>query len=184
MTDGGLGGRHGDQAQASLEFRQSKSCTGDACGIRLDKGGHDDRWVPWFRGERVIECGAASADLRMLLNLVWKQVIERIEARVARDKYLGTEELNKILREEIADLLSEIESGEASDFSIPEGQKPYVIMVVGVNGVGKTTSIGKLAHQFKKQGLKVVLGAADTFRAAAIDQLQIWTLIAVSAEER
>jgi fused signal recognition particle receptor len=102
------------------------------------------------------------------------KVIERIEARVARDKYLGTEELNKILREEIADLLSEIESGEASDFSIPEGQKPYVIMVVGVNGVGKTTSIGKLAHQFKKQGLKVVLGAADTFRAAAIDQLQIW----------
>jgi fused signal recognition particle receptor len=102
------------------------------------------------------------------------KIIDRIEARVAKDKYLGTEELNEILREEIAGLLSEIDSGEASEFSIPGTQKPYVIMVVGVNGVGKTTSIGKLAHQFKKKGLKVVLGAADTFRAAAIDQLQVW----------
>ncbi len=102
------------------------------------------------------------------------KVIERIEARVAKDKYLGTSELNGILREEIAGLLSETNSGEASEFVIPQGQKPHVIMVVGVNGVGKTTTIGKLAYQFKKQGLKVVLGAADTFRAAAIDQLQVW----------
>lgn len=102
------------------------------------------------------------------------KVIERIEERVARDKYLGTDELNQILREEIAALLSETHSGEATDFSIPEGKKPYVIMVVGVNGVGKTTTIGKLAYQFKKSGMKVILGAADTFRAAAIDQLQIW----------
>ncbi|WP_299683916.1 signal recognition particle-docking protein FtsY [uncultured Dokdonia sp.] len=102
------------------------------------------------------------------------KVIERIEARVAKDKYLGTDELNKILREEIAGLLSETNTGNATDFEVPEGTKPHVIMVVGVNGVGKTTTIGKLAYQFKKQGKKVVLGAADTFRAAAIDQLQVW----------
>ncbi|MGB1369949.1 MAG: signal recognition particle-docking protein FtsY [Flavobacteriaceae bacterium] len=102
------------------------------------------------------------------------KIIERIEERVSRDKYLGTEELNVILREEIAALLSETNSGEASDFSLPKTQKPHVIMVVGVNGAGKTTTIGKLAYQFKKQGLNVVLGAADTFRAAAIDQLQVW----------
>jgi len=102
------------------------------------------------------------------------KIINRIEERVARDKYLGTDELNKILREEIAALLSETNTGEGSDIQIPEDKKPYVIMVVGVNGVGKTTTIGKLAHQFKSKGKKVVLGAADTFRAAAIDQLQIW----------
>lgn len=102
------------------------------------------------------------------------KIIERIEERVSKDKYLGTSELNAILREEIAGLLSETNTGEAVEFTIPNSQKPYVIMVVGVNGVGKTTTIGKLAYQFKKQGLKVVLGAADTFRAAAIDQLQIW----------
>lgn len=102
------------------------------------------------------------------------KIIERIEERVARDKYMGTEELHGILREEIAGLLSETHQGEDSEFVIPEGVKPFVIMVVGVNGVGKTTTIGKLAHQFKQQGLKVVLGAADTFRAAAIDQLQVW----------
>ncbi|WP_353779266.1 signal recognition particle-docking protein FtsY [Winogradskyella sp. 3972H.M.0a.05] len=102
------------------------------------------------------------------------KIIERIEERVSRDKYLGTSELNQILREEIAGLLSETNSGEDTEFSIPSNKKPYVIMVVGVNGVGKTTTIGKLAYQFKKQGLKVVLGAADTFRAAAIDQLQVW----------
>src|SRR5690554_3455477 len=102
------------------------------------------------------------------------KIIERIEERVARDKYLGTSELNAILREEIAGLLSETNTGTATDFEIPTDKKPYVIMVVGVNGVGKTTTIGKLAYQFKKKGYKVVLGAADTFRAAAIDQLQIW----------
>ncbi|GAA4896596.1 signal recognition particle-docking protein FtsY [Flaviramulus aquimarinus] len=109
------------------------------------------------------------------------KVIERIEERVSKDKYLGTDELNVILREEIAGLLSETNSGEETEYTIPElpkqenGNKtPYVVMVVGVNGVGKTTTIGKLAYQFKKQGLKVVLGAADTFRAAAIDQLQVW----------
>ena len=102
------------------------------------------------------------------------KIIDRIENRVAKDKYFGTDELNKILREEIAALLALTNVGNETDFNIPEEKKPYVIMVVGVNGVGKTTTIGKLASQFKKQGLKVVLGAADTFRAAAIDQLQIW----------
>jgi fused signal recognition particle receptor len=102
------------------------------------------------------------------------KIITRIEARVARDKYVGTDELNGILREEIAGLLSETNQSENSGLNIPSGKKPYVIMVVGVNGVGKTTTIGKLAYQYKKQGLKVVLGAADTFRAAAIDQLQVW----------
>ncbi|WP_114491682.1 signal recognition particle-docking protein FtsY [Candidatus Ulvibacter alkanivorans] len=103
------------------------------------------------------------------------KVIDRIEARVARDKYLGTDELNQILREEIAGLLSETNTGDATQFEVPtQNDGPHVIMVVGVNGVGKTTTIGKLAYQFKKAGKKVVLGAADTFRAAAIDQLQIW----------
>ncbi|MCK4561322.1 MAG: signal recognition particle-docking protein FtsY [Flavobacteriaceae bacterium] len=102
------------------------------------------------------------------------KIIDRIETRVSKDKYFGTDELNKILRDEIAALLALTNVGNATEFNIPQGKKPYVIMVVGVNGVGKTTTIGKLAAQFKKQGLKVVLGAADTFRAAAIDQLQIW----------
>lgn len=102
------------------------------------------------------------------------KIIDRIEARVARDKYLGVSELNLILREEIALLLSETHTENVSDFQIPDSKSPHVIMVVGVNGVGKTTTIGKLAHQFKRNGLKVVLGAADTFRAAAIDQLQVW----------
>ncbi|MDW5290082.1 signal recognition particle-docking protein FtsY [Formosa sp. PL04] len=102
------------------------------------------------------------------------KIIKRIEARVEKDKYLGTDELNKILRQEIAGLLSETNSGEDTEYTIPGNKKPYVIMVVGVNGVGKTTTIGKLAYQFKKKGFNVVLGAADTFRAAAIDQLQVW----------
>ncbi len=102
------------------------------------------------------------------------KIIERIEERVARDKYLGVDELNRILREEIAGLLAENNSEDLDDFSIPRGTKPYVIMVVGVNGVGKTTTIGKLAAQFKAKGLKVVLGAADTFRAAAVDQIRLW----------
>jgi fused signal recognition particle receptor len=102
------------------------------------------------------------------------KIIDRIEARVAQDKYLGTDELNKILREEIAALLAKTNHGNETEFSTPADKKPYVIMVVGVNGVGKTTTIGKLAMQFKKAGKKVVLGAADTFRAAAIDQLEVW----------
>lgn len=102
------------------------------------------------------------------------KIIKRIEKRVAEDKYVGTDELNQILRDEIAGLLSETNNTNSSVFEIPTNKKPYVLMVVGVNGVGKTTTIGKLAHQFNKAGYKVVLGAADTFRAAAIDQLQIW----------
>lgn len=103
------------------------------------------------------------------------KIIERIEERVARDKYLGTSELNSMLKEEIAALLSENENPSLKDFNFPAQDHPYVIMVVGVNGVGKTTSIGKLAYQFKKAGKKVVLGASDTFRAAAVDQLKIWS---------
>ena len=101
------------------------------------------------------------------------KIIERIESRVARDKYVGTSELNTILKEEIMALLQENQSGDGTTFDIM-GKKPYVIMVVGVNGVGKTTTIGKLAHNFKKAGKKVVLGASDTFRAAAVEQLKIW----------
>ncbi|MDO5524083.1 MAG: signal recognition particle-docking protein FtsY [Bacteroidia bacterium] len=102
------------------------------------------------------------------------KIIERIEERVARDKYVGTDELTKILREEIAQLLTENNSDDVAEFAVPENKRPYVIMVVGVNGVGKTTTIGKLAHQFKQNGLSVYLGAADTFRAAAVEQLDIW----------
>jgi fused signal recognition particle receptor len=102
------------------------------------------------------------------------KIIDRIEERVARDKYVNTDELTTILREEIALLLTENNSDDLSEFTVPEGKKPYVIMVVGVNGVGKTTTIGKLAYQFKQKGLSVYLGAADTFRAAAVEQLDIW----------
>ena len=102
------------------------------------------------------------------------KIIERIESRVAKDKYTGLNELNSLLKEEISLLLSENESQTSNDFEIPNSENPYVIMVVGVNGVGKTTTIGKLANQFKSKGLNVILGAGDTFRAAAIDQLQIW----------
>ena len=102
------------------------------------------------------------------------KIIDRIQRRVARDKYVGTGELNQILKEEIMGLLQENESGDGTTFDIPADKKPYVIMVVGVNGVGKTTTIGKLAYNFKKAGKKVVLGASDTFRAAAVSQLQIW----------
>lgn len=102
------------------------------------------------------------------------KIIERIEARVARDKYLNTQELNLILRDEIVQLLAENNSEDLEDFTLPTDEKPCIIMVVGVNGVGKTTTIGKLAHQYQLQGKKVVLGAGDTFRAAAVDQLKIW----------
>lgn len=102
------------------------------------------------------------------------KIIDRVEKRVARDKYLGTAELNGILKEEIEALLEENRNEERENFDFPKGDTPYVIMVVGVNGVGKTTTIGKLAYQFKQAGKKVVLGASDTFRAAAVDQLKIW----------
>jgi fused signal recognition particle receptor len=102
------------------------------------------------------------------------KIIKRIENRVAEDKYFGTDQLNKILKEEIASLLEENNNGTQVDFDIPADKKPYVIMVVGVNGVGKTTTIGKLAHNFKRRGKSVLLGAADTFRAAAVDQLLVW----------
>ena len=102
------------------------------------------------------------------------KIITRIEARVAKDNYLNATELDKLLKEEIAALLSETSDEIQNDFDIPEGKKPYVILVVGVNGVGKTTTIGKLAAQYHKHGKKVVLGAADTFRAAAVDQLILW----------
>lgn len=103
------------------------------------------------------------------------KIIERIEARVAHDKYVNTADLNAILKAEIAALLAENNNTDAVDFTIPSDKKPYVIMVVGVNGVGKTTTIGKLAYQLKKAGHKVLLGAADTFRAAAVDQIEIWS---------
>ncbi len=102
------------------------------------------------------------------------KIIHRIEERVARDKYLGTSELNRILRSEIASLLEENNAGDSDNWDLPTDHRPYVILVVGVNGVGKTTTIGKLAYQFKKAGKKVYLGAADTFRAAAVEQLCIW----------
>ncbi len=103
------------------------------------------------------------------------KIIDRIEERVARDKYMNTDELTTILREEIASLLTDNNTTDIDDFTLPDGKKPYVIMVVGVNGVGKTTTIGKLAYQFKQRGLSVYLGAADTFRAAAVEQLVIWS---------
>ncbi len=102
------------------------------------------------------------------------RIVERVQARVARDKFVGTDQLNTILKEEIASLLSENTLTATDDFTIPKDKRPYVIMVVGVNGVGKTTTIGKLAYQFKQAGQSVVLGAADTFRAAAIEQIVIW----------
>lgn len=112
-----------------------------------------------------------SADVGVETTL---KIIDRIEKRVSRDKYVSTSELNSILKEEIAALLSENTTKDFDKFEIDEAKKPYVIMVVGVNGVGKTTTIGKLANQFNKAGLKVVLGAGDTFRAAAVEQLHIW----------
>lgn len=113
----------------------------------------------------------ATSDVGVTTTL---QIIERIEKRVQRDKYIGTEQLNTILKEEIVGLLLENDIEKVNDFVIPEQEGPYIILVVGVNGVGKTTTIGKLAHQFKKKGYSVMLGAADTFRAAAIEQLEEW----------
>lgn len=102
------------------------------------------------------------------------KIIEKLEAKVAQDKYINTSELNSILKNEIVSLLSENNTEDVEDFVTPEGVKPYVVLVVGVNGVGKTTTIGKIAHQYKQRGKSVVLGAGDTFRAAAVDQLEVW----------
>ncbi len=103
------------------------------------------------------------------------KIIKRLEDRVSRDKYVSTDDLDRLLKEEIASLLNENNRNDESEFTVPENKKPYIIMVVGVNGVGKTTTIGKLGYQFKRAGKKVILGAADTFRAAAVDQLDIWS---------
>lgn len=118
-----------------------------------------------------LEMTLVSSDVGVPTTL---KIIKRIKERVAKDKYVGTDELHQILRSEVAAMLEENNTIDGTDFSIKEQEKPYVILVVGVNGVGKTTTIGKLAYQFKSSGYKVVLGAADTFRAAAVDQLVIW----------
>ena len=118
-----------------------------------------------------LEMTLVSSDVGVPTTL---KIIKRIEERVARDKYVGTSELNTILKEEVAAMLQENNTEDGTAFTIDKGDTPYVILVVGVNGVGKTTTIGKLAHQFKSSGYNVVLGAADTFRAAAVDQLVIW----------
>jgi fused signal recognition particle receptor len=151
----------------------------------LDKGLDKTKQSFFTKISRAV-AGKATVDAEVLDNLeeilitsdvgvdTTLRIIERIEARVAVNKYLGVSELNKVLREEVASLLEENNTGEYKKFSIPEQDEPYVIMVVGVNGVGKTTTIGKLAHQLKQQGKSVILGASDTFRAAAVDQLKIW----------
>lgn len=152
----------------------------------LDKGLEKTRQSVFSKLTRAV-AGKSKVDDEVLDNLeevlvtsdvgveTTLRIIERIEERVARDKFLGTSELNGILRSEIAALLAENNAPDLTEFTVPKLDTPYVIMVVGVNGAGKTTTIGKLAYQFKKQGLKVVLGAADTFRAAAVDQLRIWS---------
>ncbi len=119
-----------------------------------------------------LEDALVSADVGIDTTIA---VIERIEQRVAKDKYISTSELNKLLQEEIENVLVDAPEQSYKDFEIPEGKKPYVILIVGVNGVGKTTTIGKLAHHYKKAGKNVLLGAADTFRAAAVEQLTIWS---------
>ncbi len=151
----------------------------------LDKGLEKTRENVFSRLTKAV-VGKSTVDAEVLDNLeeilissdvgveTTLKIIARIEDRVKKDKYLGTSELNRILKEEIASLLSENNSADVTEFTIPAGKKPYVIMVVGVNGVGKTTTIGKLANQLKKAGKNVMLGAADTFRAAAVDQLKIW----------
>ncbi|MCS5663781.1 MAG: signal recognition particle-docking protein FtsY [Flavobacteriales bacterium] len=153
---------------------------------KLDKGLEKTKESVFSKLARVV-VGKSKVDDEVLDNLeevlitsdvgvqTTVKIIERIEERVSNDKFLGTSELNNILREEISELLAENNFEDLKDFSVPVDKKPYVIMVVGVNGVGKTTTIGKLAYQLKKNGLKVVLGAADTFRAAAIEQLEIWS---------
>lgn len=152
----------------------------------LDKGLEKSRTNFFSKVSRAI-AGKSRVDEEVLDNLeevlvtsdvgiaTTVKIIKRIEERVSRDKYLGADELNFILRDEIVQLLSENNAQASMGYQIPDAPRPYVIMVVGVNGVGKTTTIGKVAHQFKAQGKKVLLGAADTFRAAAVDQLKIWS---------
>ena len=118
-----------------------------------------------------VEMALISADVDLDTTV---KIIDRMRARVAKDKYLDTAELNALLHDEIVLMMAENKTEDIEDYDFPKGTKPYIIMVVGVNGVGKTTTIGKLAHQFKQKGFKVVLGAGDTFRAAAVDQLGIW----------
>lgn len=151
----------------------------------LDEGLHQTREGFLSRVGRAI-AGKSTIDEEVLDNLedalvsadvgidTTVKIIEKIGQRVARDKYLGTAELNRLLQEEIVSILVDSATEEYRDFELPPGKKPYVIMVVGVNGVGKTTTIGKLAYNFKKTGKSVLLGAADTFRAAAVDQLTVW----------
>lgn len=151
----------------------------------LDQGLEKTKQSVFFKITRAI-AGKSKVDDDVLDNLeevlitsdvgvdTTVKIIHRIEDRVARDKYVSTSELNKILKEEIAALLTENNTQDNSNWDLPTDHKPYVILVVGVNGVGKTTTIGKLAYQFKKAGKKVYLGAADTFRAAAVEQIQIW----------
>ena len=151
----------------------------------LDKGLEKTKESIFLKLSRIV-AGKSTIDDEVLDNLeevlvssdvgveTTLKIIKRIETRVSKDKYLTTSELNKILKEETASLLEENKSGSVSDFSAPLPSVPHVIMIVGVNGVGKTTTIAKLAWQYKKAGRSVVLGAADTFRAAAIDQLQVW----------
>ncbi len=152
---------------------------------KLDKGLSKTKESVFIKLSRAV-AGKSKVDDEVLDNLeeilvtsdvgvdTTLKIIARIEERVSRDKYLGTSELNTILKEEIAELLQDNNKEEPVDFSIPEGIHPYVILIVGVNGVGKTTTIGKLAYQFKQAGKSVLIGAADTFRAAAVDQLVIW----------
>ncbi len=152
----------------------------------LDKGLEKTKQGFFSRMAKAI-AGKSSVDAEVLDNLeeilissdvgvtATLKIIERIESRVSRDKYLGTSELSNILKEEITGLLSHVPDAVSDKIEIPATEGPYVIMVVGVNGVGKTTTIGKLAHQLKQQGKTVVLGAADTFRAAAVDQLAVWS---------
>ncbi len=152
---------------------------------RLDQGLQKTKSNIFSRISKAI-AGKSSVDDEVLDNLeeilvssdvgveTTLRIIERIQKRASRDKYIGTSELNSLLKEEIAALLQENNIRDLTDFTLPENKKPFVIMVVGVNGVGKTTTIGKLAWQFKKSGKSVLLGAADTFRAAAVDQITIW----------
>lgn len=149
-------------------------------GLKKTKEGFFSKLTKAIAGKDTVDAGVlddvedalVSADVGVDTTVA---IIKRIEDRVAKDKYIGTSQLNRILQEEIMGMLTDAPSNEFTRFDLPTGKKPYVILVVGVNGVGKTTTIGKLAYNFKKSGKSVLLGAADTFRAAAVDQLTIWS---------